>query len=184
MGQQRLWSDVMDATLRRMVAERFTASQIATALSRDMQRPITRNSVIGRVARLNLKLNGHVNRAGQHGGWFDPASRKQPKAPRSARKPAEAKAPAKPKPQHRMVPRKILPIEPPEIMTPVEPGADSVLFDKTTSVHCRWPLWPDRGRTALDQMFVCGAPASGTYCPAHHARATPRQAKPLLEELS
>jgi hypothetical protein len=184
MGAQRLWTDEMDAALRRLVDERQSAGQIATVLSGQLKFAITRNSVIGRCGRLNLKLNGHANRAGQHGGWERRASPKRPRAPKAAPRTAEAKKPVKPKPRHRTIPRAVQPVEVQETVA-VEPGPASVLFDKMEPEHCRWPLWPNRGRTPLDQMFVCGEPADfRPYCAAHHALATPRRAAPLLEELS
>ena len=77
-----------------------------------------------------------------------------------------AKAPGK----RRLAPPRIVVSNP----APRSSGPGTHLMDLRLG-SCRWPLWPDRGRTAFEDMRFCGEPVArigAPYCPACAAKAS------------
>lgn len=137
------WNDDNIATLKKLWADRFSASQIAAVIG-----GITRNAVIGKVHRLNL--SGHPR----------PLPRPRVKARTRSRLKCPAVCRDAPsKPRQRDLPE----------LGPAP--AYLVRVRELTAKHCRWPEGDPKnpefhfcGRQALP-----GQP----YCPHHKARSTP-----------
>jgi GcrA cell cycle regulator len=147
-GAVSTWSEEDNETLRRMAAQRFSGSQIAAELGR------TRNSVIGRAARMGVQLLGMAHFSGRvlTAGGVQPARRE-----RTHRARPMVLRPLQPVP---------LDIIPPPVPEPV-PAGDPVTLDQLTRQSCRYIA----GDPLKDAAPFCGAArkAGSAYCAAHHA---------------
>lgn len=154
------WTDEDEATLERLVKEGLPASAIGRAMDR------TRNSIIGRVGRIGLKLVRQPNST--------PEQREAIRVERLLRK----KEPRVPKPTVRepqaltmaaeAVPNPVvrfMPTMPPASTKPV------TLFALRPS-SCRFPLWSNTERPRVDKAFYCGEVVygAGPYCLCHAER--------------
>lgn len=133
--------------IRPLAAKQLSAGDIACHFANT-----TRNAIIGVCMRNGIAFG--IPRSARQARTAVPTPYKAPRA---------AKREAAPKSEPAAIAASI-----PQIVEPA-PTATPVLFMEAKEHHCRWPLWPDRGRPLAAEMFVCGAaPISGKpYCPYH-----------------
>lgn len=146
------WTDAANTYLREAWEKRgLSASQCADALGRDLDFFVTRNAVIGRVARLGLSARKMQN-----------LRVPKPKAPRVSRVVAEARA-ARPRSRSHI---KAIKPEPPPPPPRLPDDRKGVPFLDMRPGQCRWPLWRDS--TPFEAKEICGEPAmpGKSYCPA------------------
>lgn len=141
-----VWTDESIARLCALAADGRTASQIARQLaaSPEFGAP-SRNAVIGKAARLGVKLGAHADR---------PPREKPPRVERRAplrAAPRPAKADARP------------------LWTGAIPTSLRVSLADLAEAGCRFPLGDPLG----DDFAYCGSPTLGKfpYCPGHCAMA-------------
>lgn len=147
------WPPVKEQRLRELVAEKFTALQIADKMTAEFHVICTRSMVIGKIYRLGLVLyasRGHYYR---------------PKKQRARRRRAPAFTPS---------PTKIAEFLPGAVAIKADDPADfpyKIDIMGLTNNTCRWPI----GEPHPKQLF-CGEPSADLasnlpYCPLHSARA-------------
>lgn len=164
------WSDVDIYTLRKMAADRHSASEIATAIGGGL----TRNAVIGKAHRLGISLSGVSGKPGPRATRGVPspqggsasrrnASPRGPTAPREPKK-VEAAAPVAETHAMRLARVEELRIGFEAIAAPDRPAVP--LLDLKFG-QCRYPL----GDPRHEDFGFCGAHAGlKPYCPTHAAR--------------
>ena len=175
------WSEERVETLKKLWLEGHSASQIAKHLG-----GVTRNAVIGKVARLKLSsLGGAVRQEASAPRKLNPAPLSHPK-PRPISVPVEAQAPdvvgnlaLKPRPAA----PPILASQPMPVLRLVETKLEPVPIYELPSNGCRYPVDEREG-----VHFFCGTPkgqGKPNYCADHHAicftPAKPRPIQPFYE---
>lgn len=150
---RKSWTEEMDAELRRMWAERLSASAIALHISA-AHRAVTRNAIIGRLHRLDLTRKPRPRQS------LDGPSRVPPK-----RRPPPPKA-------RRVISPLAQIMRDPELMALLAaPPTDAVgvhSVDDLEPHHCRYPI----GEPGSAGFGFCGqrrAPGL-SYCPTHAMR--------------
>lgn len=165
------WTPEMDQMLISMRPTSMMV-QIAAAISRAFRVTITKNSIVGRSARLGLE------------------SKKAPRVPRPPRKP-RPKTYAKARPGDRRL-REWYGLRPPKLPT-VEPTTDyetdrlipdaqRKTFFGLENCHCRWPV----GEPGSPEFFFCGHPSANfnagePYCEEHKARSMVGVGEPIQQ---
>ena len=158
------WNDERIAQLRRLVAKEFTAQEIADA----MGGVFSRNAIIGKVARLGLRLN-QPQGVRPDEGPRPPKPKKLPNTPPQppvrAHRCAATAAPPESPPTPEMLPG-------PLPRAAVEPG-NPVTILELQSHHCRWPMWG----AFESQRVYCGnnREEPHPYCSGHAAAAYPNR---------
>lgn len=172
-----VWTDIVVTELVRLVGEGLSASQIANELP-----PITRNAVIGKIARMGLKL------AGSRGDVQPDPGKMQRKGalPRGAlckdsvgvletRLRKEAKQPSRREFHFSKLSGRILP-NPRKLQKPKgpvmlidipQPESRCVTLFELGDATCRWPTGRDEDDA---QWLFCGTKIdqNSVYCPYHH----------------
>ncbi len=150
-----VWTDERVELLKKLWVEGHSASQIAARLT-SVEKPITRNAVIGKVHRLNL--TGRV---------MEEKAPKEPKAlgrPQPSAPPTPTVAADVEKAQFTIAKQPQLPA--PQALPLINGGRVTVLHlsDKT----CKWPI----GDPGTEDFCFCGHTPRGKspYCD-YHARA-------------
>jgi GcrA cell cycle regulator len=141
------WTPDVVARLERFHGEGLSAAQIAAALGGD----VTRNAVIGKMARLGLTAS---NRPGRTAPVTKPAQ------------PAAAKV--DPALVVEATPAPVTNVEAPS--TKPEPLDLSVTIDDLRDSNCRWPLWS--ARETSGRYCGCRAVLGESYCATHLAIGT------------
>lgn len=136
------WTEEEEAGLGKYYAEGYSASQIARLLNeKQSRRLITRNAVIGKIARLGDKLPGRAPRPkGTNKVKKREAKRSEPS------KPSIVVAALAMQAARRAPPSKPLPI-----IEPMPTGLIGVM--ELTSTTCRWPI----GDPGAKDFHFCGA---------------------------
>lgn len=143
--------------LKRMVAQRMSAGEIAKALSRDFGRTFSRNTIISKCYRLGLKLQGNAGAPGKPRPKAAQANNGRGLSQFLMREPVK-KAGAPPPPPH---------------PAPVAPGRRGVSIMQLNNKRCRWPIGDPRS----PGFCFCGAKpdhslrADEPYCAEHAALA-------------
>lgn len=166
------WNDERIEILRKAWTEGASATQIARQLG-----GVTRNAVIGKLARLGLT-------SAQGGSRFMPArpravaEAKPTPRPAAPRAPRPAPAPREVSSQPAAVPRALAPARAPETAFVPAPGpSDGVGVMQIAYGQCRWPITtPPAGE--MHTLRFCGAALSSAeledncvYCATHRAIA-------------
>jgi GcrA cell cycle regulator len=139
------WDDRWQSRLGTLAADGLSASQIGRVLTAESGFRASRNAVIGRIRRTNIKQPPKPRGISQTARW---RARKKNGEPIAARPIHAAHA----------------------ILPPLVPDPCSIL--RIGETRCRWPLvdWPPYECRPLEPIF-CGAAKMqncGPYC-AHHA---------------
>jgi GcrA cell cycle regulator len=137
------------------LTELWLAGRSATLIAKELGGDLSRNSIIGKVHRLNLQRQEDATRIARKaaGTRAQPGGRPKPPKP-----PPAPKRPPEPRPE---------PLErPPEafsLLTSSRP-VDLMGLKPTT---CRWPCWPNDS----EERLYCGAyvEPGTTYCECHRA---------------
>lgn len=146
-----LWSAEAVETLKDGAARGLSASKIAAEIKATHKITVTRNAVIGKLRRMDVKLKSKAYRPAQA-----PAPVSQARAQPSPPRPLNYGAPPRPR-------------EPELTPLPGSDGRPRTLLNLPRSA-CKWVL-EGEGRFAL----FCARPApDGPYCEAHAARAADR----------
>jgi len=139
---QHIWTPEEESLLAKLWDEGYSASAIAAHFPY-----ATRNSIIGKKARLGLPL------------------RKVP----GKRLPLR-KVPGKRLPK--LAATSVQPIIPAEIIAPVKPLDSRPTLESMRHFDCHWPMWGDHEHPQGDDIRFCGEPiVRGSYCFAHAERA-------------
>ena len=161
------WTDERIDILKSLWDSGLTASQIAEKLGGG----ISRNAVIGKAHRLELKSRPSPVKAGDDSAAAAPAAAKAaPKAAKSAPEPAAVAKPIPEIARPRIAPR--------PIAAPVKSGK-TTLLDLSDKV-CKWPI----GHPGETDFHFCGKPSNPSfpYCLEHCAQAyqaqLPRRDRP------
>ncbi|WP_424363583.1 GcrA family cell cycle regulator [Methylocystis parvus] len=172
------WSDADVYTLRKMAADRHSASEIATAIGGGL----TRNAVIGKAHRLGISLSDVSGSRGPREPRRVPspqagaAPRKDDGPPRAVPRPRGTTAPRKPKNVAETAP----PVAETHAMRlaraeELRIGFEAIAAPERPAVplvdlkfgQCRYPL----GDPRHEDFGFCGAHAGRKpYCPTHTAR--------------
>lgn len=165
------WTEQDDAALRQMVAENCTARQMAEKLN------TTRNAIIGRMRRINLK-SGWLNQYSM--GDRKPAT----KGEKSAKTRERWKAWQEKNPRPPKVRSALSPIVAAERLATMrrnqerrqamqtQTSANAVHILDARHDQCRWPLWADGAPFSELNFCGCQKEAGSSYCPAHAYRAS------------
>jgi GcrA cell cycle regulator len=152
------WNESEVGDLRRMCAEGLSARVIATELG------ITRNAVIGKVARMGLHLPG-------------PEPKPKPKGKRSHHRQPKPKPLGSPHPWRAKpalapwVPQPRVRFPEPSRTKHGQPELRSAprLITELTEDVCHWPMWSHQERDIRAKLYCGGMAIEGSkYCP-HHA---------------
>lgn len=147
------WTESRIEDLKRLLPQGFSASQIASQLG-----GVTRNAVIGKVARLGL----HLTTPARTPKVKDPLmqSEPQPRQPRARTTPFNFQSPS-----GSVMPRDVKPkasgLDPNEV-----PHVQRLQLHQLSHRTCRWPY----GDVGAPDFFFCGAEkdiVAGPYCPMH-----------------
>jgi GcrA cell cycle regulator len=144
-----MWPQEHTDRLPGLVAEGMSASQIARELG-----GVSRNAVIGKIARLGLRLNGHAGNR-----LIEPKPR--PRLDQRAYNKIVISAPRPPE----------VPIPPAQLAPEPPPAAQpKTLADLDMTHDCRWPI----GEPHSPDFRYCAAPreypgddGAHVYCPLH-----------------
>jgi GcrA cell cycle regulator len=173
-----VWNAYPDAVdkLKAYFVGGFSASQIANKLSLDFPHRgtvFTRNAIIGKIHRLDLKRGGGDRRSegatqAKIAEWGRPRSAAAIKGPRA--KPASKPKAAKP-------PEPV--VEPEETL----PEGQGVTIMQLTDTTCRWPC----GDPATEAFRFCGKPGADMivgqpYCAGHRHKASNPNARVMSDE--
>ena len=155
MSGRGIWTDELEARLKRLWREGLSGGQIAKTFSAELGRCVTRSAVIGKLNRLGVCRDVRPRKDGVHAGALLSARLKSEHMRRRApkREAPSAVRPARPRVGDAFV---------------LADGQAGVAFMALEPHHCRWPCdGPDGG------TLFCGAPkrAGGSYCASHAARA-------------
>jgi len=167
------WSDEMNDSLRAHWAGGGSASKIANAMSEKFGVFLTRCAILGKRNRLGLPK--------RDAGRLRSAERKpyvRKSRAQGARPVANRGAP---------VPKPVQPVKQAWVKMPY-PEPLRVHFIDRTRLQCSRPLWADKWKPPIAQMFVCGNPvedgAHFEFCPACASNllvpAREKTAKPLI----
>lgn len=149
------WTPEKVDALRRMHAERFTFSQIASMISRDFGDHVSRNAVIGKASRIGLT-------GGKPKAPVKPRVKATPRQhPGNIRRKAAAR---KREAQHENEP---LPKRQPETVPIIAPTR----FADLRPDQCRFPMTAHLDPTGPD-MPCCGAPVIDRFAPEGKREAT------------
>lgn len=175
------WDDARMATLTRLVASGLTAQKIATTMGGG----VTKNAIIGKVGRMNLKLKSRQGVRPFEDRVLRPPTLRAPSPPPLRRAPSQIPAQAR-RPAPPEIPRQAPPsLEPAPsasvaVLVPdVAPWA-RVTLTQLEPHHCRWPMWGAWDAPG-DPKFFCGAARHEPhpYCLGHATIAyqtpTPRR---------
>lgn len=151
--------------LKKLLGAGLSATQIARALTLKFRASITRNAIIGKVARLGLKL---------------PNSSSKRKRPKAAERRSPLKGIVPPKPKTAL--RRALEMAPEPLPESTPDDIARISFAELESHLCHWiPGNPSEG-DALTTKKYCGLPivhgAPSPYCLGHLKRAF----RPLEEQ--
>ena len=166
-GMKSPWTESRTELLRKLWSGKLSASQIAAELG-----GISRNSVIGKVHRLNLSGRAKPppqERRTAREKWAAWDAKRQPSAANGAGEPRRysrfnpqfgskkrtTRAPAKLEGQS---------MELKPMLKPVH------ILDRNMFTQCAWPLWGDR--PAYSELMCCGdqvAPGEQSHCEYHAA---------------
>lgn len=144
MNLLTMWSDERMATLKRLVTERLTATEIGAEMG------IGRGAVIGKLQRMGVPLSG------AHGGPKRPSPRHAPTTSNLPRPRKKLVKPPSPTPD----------IEPELTDLPPDQSDFACTIHDLRDDTCRWPL----GEPTHDMRY-CGSPAKRVYCGRHRAIA-------------
>src|SRR4030067_934164 len=168
MGYKKVWTDDMLSQLRVLWIKGDTVTEIANIFGK------TRNSVIGKVHRLELPRR-RLGRSDMMKVARSPAPSPSPAVPSpTARSPAPSPSPAAPSPAAPAAPPPAAPAVPspavPAAPSPAAPAVPSPVHPsllELTSNQCHWPIFYDG-----NVHRYCGAPKSGSseYCKFHEAK--------------
>lgn len=154
-----LWTDERHERVLQLLREGATAREAGDAVG------ITRNAVVGRLARAGFKIsdfNGHIGHRSTK-RW----KRLKGRLPRPV---------FKSKPVKVCMVIKMLEAKPPAMID----LSRKCQFADLNADRCHWPLWGNS--TRYEDKFYCGAPTFGsTYCQAHWEVGTvprPRRREP------
>lgn len=164
-----LWTPEQDALLIKLLAEGLTYRRCGAQMVAAGFPDRSRNALIGRARRLGLSQPKPKKDADRRS-----ATETSTVSRVLGRKAAvQTPAVARPRPEERApapAPVALPPARVPVVKAPRDraPVATRFLELRAGDGLCRWPLWPDHERIALERKFVCGAPAlPGTsWCPA------------------
>lgn len=156
-----IWNEQTDALLRKLHADGLPFSLIGDEIAKTFDVHCTRNSAIGRAARLGLQKREERKPAQTSLFGFGRVKPRSPRPPRASRQ-----AP-------------ILEAEISELPPDHSDCAVDIMHLDSARTLCRWPLG-DPSAT----MLYCGANSveGSSYCPRHHAIAYPKPVKISEEE--
>lgn len=153
-----IWTPAMEESLRAYWAGGGSAAKIAKSMSEKFGLSLSRCAILGKRQRMGLSTRD------------------------LGRKPSGARAPyvRKPRPERRTVAKRgasILKLTPKPIPVVKQvwvampyPEPLRVHFIDRTRLQCSRPLWPNKPKPTIAQMFVCGNPveedAKFEFCPA------------------
>lgn len=164
-----VWTDALCDELRRLHADGYSASQIANALGRGL----TRNAVIGKIGRLNLR-GGSVKAAraksGKNGRAGNPG---MPKVTNIVRRAESRRIAAERQEQKASIEADAPALPRAAAWLPLY-GLEPVSLIDLGAHDCKWPL----GDPLLPGFGYCGLPQAGEhsrYCEAHHAMSVIRR---------
>lgn len=148
------WSPEEDEMLKALWERGLSYSQIVVELAREGFDPRTRNAAGGRGHRLGLVREIPSARPRPTPQAAEPRPKpKSPSPPLPPRLPPAAPVVAETRPVERTIDR---------------PGISTEELDAAFRL-CRYPLWPDHGRTKAADLTFCGAQVvdGRSYCACH-----------------
>lgn len=143
----------MEDSLRAHWAGKGSASTIARAMSERFGIPLSRGAILGKRLRMGLPKRAY-GRTSADGRKYVRKSRAKPDSDRLIK----------------IGPPKVKPLPVKEWVQMPYPEPLRVHFIDRTRMQCSRPLWPNKPKPSIAEMFVCGNPveedAKFEFCPA------------------